>query len=162
LQWFEGASKKTPRRAVVAMVVCGAARDITMSHMLRRVQGRAIWNTNNRIVVNGTHTAGNNPGTEESGLVDIFLLANCFDVLISLSSSYGNMAAAIGGKHPVVLNPIYRAGEFKYWRSLDSEPCMFHGELLINDNSTIGKMYRGIEDYLWHAQCQSKGAWHKK
>jgi hypothetical protein len=83
----------------------------------------------------------------------MYVLSSCFDILISASSSYGGMAAAIGGKHPVVLNPTYLAGDFKYWRSLNSEPCMFHGEHLIKDTSRFGQLFRSIEDYLWHAQC---------
>lgn len=43
----------------------------------------------------------NNPGTPESALVDMRLLSECTDLVVTVGSSYGSVAAAWGGIAPV-------------------------------------------------------------
>ncbi len=42
-------------------------------------------------------TAAGNPGTEDAAVVDMFLLADSHDILITSSSSFGFTAAGLGG-----------------------------------------------------------------
>ncbi len=43
----------------------------------------------------------NNPGTPESALIDMRLLSECNELVITVGSSYGSVAAAWGGIAPV-------------------------------------------------------------
>ena len=47
------------------------------------------------------HTPSNNPGTLESGLMDMALLSQCDDIVMTITSSFGYIAAAWGGVAPV-------------------------------------------------------------
>jgi xyloglucan fucosyltransferase len=42
-----------------------------------------------------------NPGSLESGLVDMVLLSLCDDLVVTFASSFGAIAAAWGGRAPV-------------------------------------------------------------
>ena len=63
---------------------------------------RVIYRHDNGVgsVTSPTATA-NNPGTPESGLIDMRLLSNCDELVITVASSYGSVAAAWGGIDPV-------------------------------------------------------------
>ena len=43
----------------------------------------------------------NNPSTPESALIDMRLLSECSELVITVASSYGSVAAAWGGIAPV-------------------------------------------------------------
>ena len=43
----------------------------------------------------------NNPGTPESALIDMRLLSECNELVVTVGSSYGSIAAAMGGIAPV-------------------------------------------------------------
>jgi len=48
-----------------------------------------------------TATAAANPGTMESALMDMVLLSRCNDIVMTVASSFGYVAAAWGGFAPV-------------------------------------------------------------
>ena len=76
----------------------------------------------------GSHATGaGNPGTEFSAAIDLNLLRHCQDLIITAGSSFGYVAAGLGGispthllygNHANIQNPYY-------WRSLSSEPCFW-------------------------------------
>ena len=43
----------------------------------------------------------NNPGTPESALIDMRLLSECNELVVTVGSSYGSIAAGMGGIAPV-------------------------------------------------------------
>lgn len=43
----------------------------------------------------------NNPGTPESALIDMRLLSECNELVVTVGSSYGSIASGIGGIAPV-------------------------------------------------------------
>lgn len=49
----------------------------------------------------GNYTPSGNPGTLESGLIDMALLSQCDDIIMTIASSFGYIAAAWGGIAPV-------------------------------------------------------------
>jgi hypothetical protein len=48
-----------------------------------------------------THTPSGNPGTLETGLMDLALLSQCDDIIMTITSSFGYVAGAWGGFAPV-------------------------------------------------------------
>jgi len=42
-----------------------------------------------------------NPGTPESALIDMRLLSECNELVVTVGSSYGSIAAGIGGIAPI-------------------------------------------------------------
>jgi hypothetical protein len=63
---------------------------------------RVVYRRDNGVgsVTSPTATA-NNPGTPESGLIDMRLLSECDELVVTVASSYGSVAAAWGGVAPV-------------------------------------------------------------
>jgi len=106
-------------------------------------------------------TIGGNPGSEAGGLVDLFLLAKCNDLIITHSSSYGTTAAAMSNIIPysstypitaksnqsIAVQPIY------FYQPFNSEPCMYYCKRIVKD---FGEPYVGLlkEDGLWLQYCQ--------
>ena len=74
------------------------------THQVERLLGpaRAVYRHDNGVgsVTSPTATA-NNPGTPESGLIDMRLLSVCDELVATVASSYGSVAAAWGGIAPV-------------------------------------------------------------
>ena len=72
----------------------------------------------------------NNPGTPESALIDMRLLSECNEVVITVGSSYGSVAAAWGGIPPVhMLHGLHKNVQVRE-RPLISPPfqlCMNEG-----------------------------------
>jgi hypothetical protein len=51
-------------------------------------------------VCSGAQTEGGNPGTEETGVLDLFLLADTHNMIITSSSTFGFIAAGMAGIRP--------------------------------------------------------------
>jgi hypothetical protein len=77
-------------------------------------------------------TFGGNPGTEDSGVFDLFLLAKSSQLILPYSSSFGQMASGLGDV-PVLSvwqeskDPAKRREGSRFTTSLYREPCFFHG-----------------------------------
>jgi len=107
----------------------------------------------------GPHTAAGNPGTEEGGLIDMFLLSKCNDIIITHSSSYGTTAAAISDVIPysttyaVYCNKNWKVQPIYFYQPLNSEPCFFHCNSYMNK---LGEPYVSLlkEDGFWLQYCQ--------
>ena len=115
----------------------------------------AFWvNSKN---IGASRTSAGNPGTEFSGIVDLFVLSRCDDLVISYASSYGWLAAALAGKFPIYIYPKMDKGPKhfvapKFYRALTSEPCMWAASEIFQagNNAQKAKLYSAI--YV-HTQC---------
>lgn len=54
-------------------------------------------------------TEAHNPGTEDSGLFDLALLSQCNQLIVTSSSSFGGLAAGMGGLHPYYVTPVCKS-----------------------------------------------------
>ena len=82
-----------------------------------------------------------NPGSPESALLDWKLLTECDDLLITVGSSFGQIAAAyagiapvnlVHGRHENVHNPYF-------FRALNSEPCYYGSKGVLSRASEASK-----------------------
>ena len=66
---------------------------------------RVVYRHDNGVGTVKTPSGGDeyNPGTPESGLIDMRLLAECDELVTTVASSYGSTAAAWGGLTPIVM-----------------------------------------------------------
>jgi hypothetical protein len=63
---------------------------------------RVIWRTDNGVGTVKSKVIGvYNPGTPESALIDMRLLSECSELLVTVGSSYGSVAAGLGGVVPI-------------------------------------------------------------
>ena len=120
---------------------------------------KVVWNTENGV---GTiSTSGGNPGTEFSGFVDLLLLSYCDDMVITIGSSFGQIAAGLSGLRPFHLttgNHEHRTENPWFWRALSSEPCLYKtgwegNSLMKNANKTIARLWETSLFGRQQAQC---------
>lgn len=96
------------------------------NHTRTALLDRSVVWTENGVGCNTTASVIRNPGTELSGLVDLFLLSKCSDLIITYSSSFGYVAAALAGIKPVYVLPRKDNEHGHYFfRAISSEPCFF-------------------------------------
>jgi hypothetical protein len=101
-----------------------------------------------------------NPGDDMSGLVDMFMLSKCTEIIPTLGSSFGFVAAAISkrpiwyvlpGDHITVFNPAFV-------RQTNSEPCMWMTRRWLRDSnpSLVSNYYK---DGTWrqYTMCHPLG-----
>jgi xyloglucan fucosyltransferase len=105
----------------------------------------------------GTHTAAHNPGTELSAFVDIFLLARCKAIVVTPASSFGWVAAGIGGVKPVFATFGKHDSPFVnpwFWQSVTSEPCMFKASRSMGFGGAVAARLKAKYPlYLAQTQC---------
>ena len=92
-----------------------------------------------------------------AGIVDLFMLSMCDDLVISFASTFGGVAAGMSGVKPIYIYPrcfpnltVYP----KFFRGITSEPCMMGS----NDHLAVGtdgqrEALRGSPLLLQHMQC---------
>lgn len=130
-----------------------ADADVCPSHLIAGSES-VCW-TDNKV---GSRTAGGlNPGTYESGLVDMFLLSHVNAAVISHGSSFGYTGAALSG-----LRPIYVMGQHEelasaqqwFWLALTSEPCFFHIHFVFKaSGGKYQSLLKSHPHWLHHVQC---------
>lgn len=106
-----------------------------------------------------TLTAANNPGSEESALLDMRLLSMTDALIITSASSFGYVAAAWGGivpmhvlhrgNEPSILNPYF-------FIPLDTEPCYWGAQryFLAQAPAEAANALRDNPMWLQYAFCQ--------
>ena len=99
---------------------------------------------------------GPNPGTKESALVDLALLARCDDHVTTLASSFGYVAAAWAGSAPVhMLFGAHAGAANPYWyRALSSEPCFWQARPMMRAvNATVLARFKSNPFWTQYMQC---------
>jgi hypothetical protein len=99
---------------------------------------RAMNYYSNRIIFQNASIARNSEQTIITGLVDMWLLSECDDIIVSAASTYGRISFGLRGKEPYYVN---RNSECK--RRDDWQPCFFqYKNHFCTTNQTIS-------NYLW-------------
>jgi hypothetical protein len=107
-----------------------------------------------------------NLGRLDDALVDMVLLSTCTDIVTTYGSSFGGVAAGMGGMgghFPLVMLPGPEL-EWQGWgaarrpfffRGTTSEPCFYHGaELLQSEDADLVAAWKsGCRHWMQHAQC---------
>lgn len=107
--------------------------------------------------VNTSKTAGGNPGTEISAIVDLLLLGRCQHIVVTPGSSFGAVAAGLAGVKPVYAT--YGAHDHPFlntwfWQSVTSEPCCFKLSRNHYLDSRLTSTVRQVHPlYYFHNQC---------
>ena len=77
-------------------------------------------------------TFGGNPGTEDSGIFDLYMLSKSNQLILPYSSSFGQMASGLGDVP--VLSVLHEPKDLakrrdgaRFTTSMYREPCFFHG-----------------------------------
>jgi hypothetical protein len=95
----------------------------TVSSML---PNRQVWWTNlTETGISQRQAAGQNPGSDLSAFVDMFLLAKCKHLLLTSGSSFGAMASGYSNVVPVYAIKGDHSNPFSnpsFWKGLTSEP----------------------------------------
>lgn len=129
--------------------------------LARLLPDRRVWWSKETAAAIGQETgaAGDNPGSDLSALIDIFLLARCQQIVLTAGSSFGTMAAGIANKHPVHVLRGDHARPFLnpwFWGSTTSEPCMWkagrtHPSWMSKEiREALRQRFSG---FLYHEQC---------
>ncbi|BDA47125.1 probable galactoside 2-alpha-L-fucosyltransferase [Coccomyxa sp. Obi] len=102
------------------------------------------------------YTPSGNPGTLETGLMDLALLAQCDDIIMTITSSYGYIAGAWGGLAPVhMLYGKHQTVQNPYWfRAINSEPCYWQAKDMMRALDIKGvERYRSNPFWMQYSQC---------
>ena len=104
------------------------------------------------------HTSADNPGTLESALVDMALMARCNDLVVTLASSYGYVAAAWGGFAPVhMVFGEHRSSQNPFWyRAITSEPCFWQAKNMLKwlDARAVAR-FKSNPFWMQYTQCHN-------
>jgi hypothetical protein len=104
-----------------------------------------------------------NPGTIDDALIDMALLSMCSEIVTTYGSSFGGVAAGMGGLLPNFMLPgpelewqgwgAARRGFF--FRGTTSEPCFHHASDLLQskDAELLDAWKDGCPHWMQHAQC---------
>lgn len=101
-------------------------------------------------------TGAVNPGTVHSALVDMALLSRCDDLVVTLASSFGWVAAAWGGLAPVqMVFGAHASSQNPYWyRALNSEPCFWEARVFVRAlDGAAAARFRGNPFWMQYTQC---------
>jgi xyloglucan fucosyltransferase len=132
------------------------ASDIDVFDRMAALVGPQLrWSNLTKVGVNSS-TAARNPGTELSAFVDIFLLAMCKAIVVTPASSFGAVAAGIGGLKPVFATYGKHGVPFVnpwFWQSVTSEPCMFKAGKSVGFGGEVAARLKH-ENPLYMAQTQ--------
>ncbi|BDA44693.1 hypothetical protein COCOBI_06-1710 [Coccomyxa sp. Obi] len=99
-------------------------------------QDMVIFRADNGVGMVSSKVIGvNNPGTPESALIDMRLLSECNELVVTVGSSYGSVAAGWGGIPPVqMLHGLHKNVQNPYWyKAITSEPCYWKGNIFLNN-----------------------------
>ena len=113
---------------------------------------------NNLWDIDASRTLGGNPGTAEGAVLDMYLLSQCREIIVTSGSSFGYVAAGWGGVKPYYVTwarpnatPFY---EQLFWGSTTSEPCFFSGSNLLSDGPPdLVALFKTNPDWMQHTQC---------
>jgi xyloglucan fucosyltransferase len=83
---------------------------------------QVVWTENG---IQSKATAAGNPGTEHSAVVDMLLLSQCDELLVTYESSYGWIAHGFGGLKSTIMDPGNHQDMTHVWhaKTITSEPC---------------------------------------
>ncbi|CAL5223455.1 g5974 [Coccomyxa viridis] len=105
----------------------------------------------------------NNPGTPESALIDMRLLSECNELVVTVGSSYGSIASGIGGIAPVqMIHGKHENVQNPYWyKAITSEPCYWKGNIFLNNKDPFwGKLgpaevqqFKSNPFWMQYTQC---------
>jgi hypothetical protein len=103
-------------------------------------------------------TPGGNPGTEDSGIFDMFLLARTTQLILPYSSSFGLMSSGLG-KVPVLsvwheYKENFKNDRVWFTTSLYREPCFFHGAKYLQELSPARREQFKALTPIWMEQSQ--------
>jgi hypothetical protein len=122
---------------------------------------KVIWLEKNMTITG--EAGGENPGNTADALADIALLSRCVEIVTTYGSSFGGVAAGMGGLLPLFVLPGPElAGQFGavarrafFFRGTTSEPCVFHAPELLRsgDADLIAAWKDGCPHWMQHAQC---------
>ncbi|CAK0786745.1 hypothetical protein CVIRNUC_009959 [Coccomyxa viridis] len=126
-----------------------------------------IW-TENGIAPTGLHSArgefadvwndAQNPGTVQSALIDMALLSHCDDLVVTMASSFGYVAAAWGGFPPVyMVYGEHTSSQNPYWyRAISSEPCFWQAKNMLRQvDARYSNRFRSNPFWMQYTQCHN-------
>ncbi|GBG93261.1 hypothetical protein CBR_g62248, partial [Chara braunii] len=105
------------------------------------------------------HRTFGNPGTEESAHTDLFLLASCDHLIVTFSSSFGQVAAGIGGipAYSVISAPAEEWPKHGAWvaAGASSEPCPFLMKKVMEQkwHEPWAYRFRTLPTWVHYTQC---------
>ncbi|GBG79459.1 hypothetical protein CBR_g29605 [Chara braunii] len=100
-----------------------------------------------------------NPGTEESAHTDLFLLASCQHLVVTFSSSFGQVAAGLGGipAYSVIGAPEDGWGSHVAWvaAGASSEPCPYLMKRMmeVKWDEPWAHRFRTLPSWVHYSQC---------
>lgn len=124
-----------------------------------QLPGREVWWNKAAAAElrSGNKTRAGNPGNELSAMVDLWLLSNCKNIILTPSSSIGGIAAALAGVAPVYANYGRHTEPYTnawFWRSITSEPCFVKASVLHRTNTTLAQRFKREHPlFVYHSQC---------
>ncbi|BDA47122.1 probable galactoside 2-alpha-L-fucosyltransferase [Coccomyxa sp. Obi] len=92
----------------------------------------------------------------ETNLMDLALLSRCDDLVMTVTSSTGYIAAAWGGIAPVhMLYGKHQSAQNPYWfRAINSEPCYWQAKDMMRALDTEGlERFRSNPFWMQYSQC---------
>lgn len=130
------------------------------AHMAGLMPKRRVWWSDlTQSSVGQKLAVAENPGTDLSAVVDMYLLARCQQIIVTSGSTFGAVAAAISNTVPVYAARGLHADPYHnpwFWKALSSEPFMYklsavHSNLL--DPSIVAAMHKKHPLALQFAQA---------
>jgi xyloglucan fucosyltransferase len=128
--------------------------------LARMLPERQVWWSNlTQATIESVTTAGGNPGSDVSAMVDLLLLSRCKHIAVTAGSSFGQVAAAWGDVKPVIVTrgpheqPFYAPW---FWASVTSEPCMWKVSHLFDTGIKDDMRQLFVAKHplsLYHQQC---------
>ncbi|CAL8469681.1 g9222 [Coccomyxa elongata] len=104
----------------------------------------------------GVENPAQNKGTLESALQDMALMSHCNDLVMTLASSFGYVAAAWGGYAPVhMVYGRHTTSQNPYWyRAISSEPCYWQTKNMMRalDDKAVQR-FRSNPLWMQYTQC---------
>lgn len=148
---------KSTKQAVFVASDDGHAR-LDSLHMLQKIRPHVSIAVQKGNFLGDNSTVGGNPGTEDSAVFDLFILAQADDIICTHGSSFGHVAAGLAGKKYYSVHNERDEGfeqtDVLVTRMFAPEPCWYASKFLYEKGgselrSAIRKM-PGWEQYL---QC---------
>ena len=128
-------------------------------HVQRGLPHRKVWWSDHTedALQSANRTKGANPGTELSAMLDMLLLAQCKNIVLTPASSLGAVAAGYAGVAPVFANFGKHSDPFLnpwFWKSSTTEPCFFKAAGMHVNTDELSTKFRDQHPmYLYHNQC---------
>jgi hypothetical protein len=144
---------KSHRRAVFVASDDEQARSDTIK-MLGKTNVSVVFQEGEFL---NNHTQGGNPGTEDSAVLDLFILAQADDLICTHGSSFGHVAASLAGKNYYLVhnerNEGFKETDVLVTRMLTPEPCWYASKTIYEEDSEIRSAIRKLPGWEQYLQC---------